>query len=98
MYGDLSFREPARQEVMAYANAGAPVYSLYFDMELIKNTLTFGESCCGFAHAAELIYTFGGTSGDPTLLWDQAVSDYIVDQVASIVRTGENGYKKSTFI
>ena len=97
MYGDVLFRETALDEAKAYATAGAPVYTLYFDMETKIDILTFAETCCGVAHGSELLYTFGYKS-DPNLAflgqaaWNQAVTDYIGDQISSIVKTGKHQY------
>ena len=103
MYGDVLFRETALEEAKAYATAGAPVYTLYFDMETKYNykdimaidKITFSDTCCGIAHGTELLYTFGWTS-DPSrafleqAAWDQTVSEYIGDQISSIVKTGKH--------
>ena len=59
-----------------------------------------GESCCGVAHAHELVHTFGflDPSSSDTLAWEVDVTEYISDQISSIVQTGKaNIPTKSTF-
>jgi len=86
LFGDGLIREPAQTEAIAYANAGAPVYALYFDMDTELDILTLAETCCGVAHGSELLYTFGSPFFG--LDWEANVEKYIVDQYSSIIKTG----------
>ena len=89
MYGDFVIREPARVESVAYAAAGAPVYVLYFDMDSVYDFFTGGEACCGVAHGQELIHTFNFYEpSDNPLAWEVDVTEYISNQISSIVKTG----------
>ena len=97
IYGDLVFRMPPRTEAMAYSTAGAKVYVLYFDMDTERNLFSSEASCCGVAHASELFNTFGWIHpyAADTLPWELEVSDYIIDQISSIVKTGTISYPSS---
>ena len=91
MTGDFTFRFPAQEEANAYANAGADVYVLYYDMDNVIDILTWEMSCCGVPHGSELIYVFNwiDTESIYTRAWENPLSLYIIDHYSSIINTGK---------
>ncbi len=95
IYGDSEFRRPAWEEAKSYANAGATVYMLYFDTDTEFDIVNGQRSCCGVAHAAEILYTFGylrnwgfgGNVGGKG--WEMDLTTYIMSHFTSIVNNGE---------
>lgn len=89
LYQDFVIRGPSFEEATAYLAAGANVYTMFFDTDTTFDFLSPGvESCCGVAHAADLLYTFEVNIPGVTSESDIAVGQYIGAQFSSIINTG----------
>ena len=88
MYGDLYFRQPAADEANAYANAGADVYKLYFDMDDVLDLAFMEISCCGVPHFGEMLYTMFGVDPYTAREWEVTLTDYMLNHYSVIVNTG----------
>ena len=89
LYQDYVIRGPSFDEAAAYLAAGANVYTMFFDTDTTFDFLSPGvPSCCGVAHAADLLYTFEVDIPGVTSESDRAVGQYIGEQFSSIINTG----------
>ena len=92
IYGDKLIRESALEEAVTYSAAGAQVFVLYFDMATKIDFADIAqESCCGVAHAADLLYTFNFIESyfaDSMKVWEVEASNFMAKQLDSIINTG----------
>ena len=99
LFQDLVVRGRCLEEAIAYRRAGAWVYTMFVDTDSTFSFLSPGiPSCCGVAHAADLIYTFEVNIPGVTSEADRSVGQYVGEQINAIINTGNCASPQTIFI